>query len=482
VGGQPARLPFSVGVKTFDPVVWEAAMRDLRRFAVLDAVLLVAIVAGAAGVRWWYVDRCCQQGQTDGAFAVQDDRHAERDALVQSLKDGHGFVSKAPLAAAEEKTAHTSFAYPWLLSTLSRTADDLATPYRQVRWIQVGLGALTAGLYFLFARRAFHSLLVAALAGGLCAVHPFWVFNTAEINDGVLASFLTGLCLFLGARAGQGGGAGTSLLYGLGLAALALVRAALLPFAFVALLWFLLRCRVLVRGWLYALLAVLGFVNGLIPWTTRNFQLFGEVVPLVDSTFLDLWEGNNPLATGGPQSETVREKALAAQGTDAGKLGQMAQPERYRELAREAWNEVRSRPTETFQRRLRAGLNFLFGEAWFTDGHLARTDPGSTATVPDWLGQSSAAALAASLLAMLTLGVLGWRWSYGWRWEAMPSSLAAVWIALPYLLGHAERFSGPRLPLDGLLLCYVALVIACLLPPACRHLLGRPGDEYGRSP
>src|SRR5262249_52900466 len=80
-----------------------------------------------------------------------------------------------------------------------------------------------------FARRAFRSVFVGTLAGLLCAVHPFWVFNTAELNDGVLASFLLAACLMLGARGCQTGEAFTSLLYGLALAALALVRAALLP-------------------------------------------------------------------------------------------------------------------------------------------------------------------------------------------------------------------------------------------------------------
>src|SRR5262249_50309832 len=113
-------------------------------------------------------------------------------------------------------------------------------PELTVRWAQAGLGALTAALYFLFARRAFRSTLVGALAGLLCACHPFWVANCAEINDGTLASFLLAACLFLGARAGQERGPFTSLLYGLALAGAALVRAAWLPLAFAGLLWFLL--------------------------------------------------------------------------------------------------------------------------------------------------------------------------------------------------------------------------------------------------
>src|SRR5262249_7024509 len=155
----------------------------------------------------------------------------------------------------------------WLVAMLTRWVDE---PVGILRLIQCGLGTLTTAFYFFFARRAFHSRLVTWLAALLCALNPFWIVNTAELNDGVLASASRGAVLRLGTRGGQVGGAGTSLLYGLALAGLALVRAALLPFAIVGLLWFLLRCRRLRLGWLFALLAFLGFANGLAPWTVRN--------------------------------------------------------------------------------------------------------------------------------------------------------------------------------------------------------------------
>src|SRR2546423_1234039 len=128
-------------------------------------------------------------------------------------------------------------------------------------------------------------LLVVTLAGLFAALHPFWIINVAEIADGTLATFLLAAALFLGARSSQTGAPFGSLLFGLALAGLALVRAALLPFAFVAVIWFLLRTRSLRRGWLPALLSFLGFVTGLAPWTVRNLQVFGEPIPIVDSAF-----------------------------------------------------------------------------------------------------------------------------------------------------------------------------------------------------
>jgi hypothetical protein len=47
-------------------------------------------------------------------------------------------------------------------------------------------------------------------------------------------------------------------------------------------------------------------------------------------------------------------------------------------------------------------------------------------------------------------------------------------VPLPYLLGHAEALSGPRLPLDGVLLCYAAFVLVALVPGQGRDLLAGP--------
>src|SRR5262249_48995408 len=159
-------------------------------------------------------------------------------------------------------------------------------------WGQCGLGALTAGFYFFFARRAFRSILIGSLAGLFVALHPFYVINAAEIDDGVLASFLVSATLMFGTRASDLGDPFASLLFGLAAAGLAMVRAALLPFALVSVLWFLFRCQSVRRGWFCALMAFLGFANGLAPWAVRNFQVFGQPIPVADSAFYHLWMGN----------------------------------------------------------------------------------------------------------------------------------------------------------------------------------------------
>jgi hypothetical protein len=181
--------------------------------------------------------------------------------------------------------------------------------------------------------------------------------------------------------------------------------------------------------------------------------------------YFHLWMGNNPNATGGPLDEQMMRRALASvRGEEQGESP--AEPTR-REMAQAVGRESADRPAATLQRRLWACLYFFFGESWFKHDRLWRGD----------VGPAVAAALYGTLLGMLLLGLLGWRWSYAWRVEAMPASLAAIWIPLPYLLSHAEAFSGPRLPLDGVLLCYAAFVLACLLPPVGRALLRDPSAD-----
>ena len=432
-------------------------MAEPRRFTLAEILLLTAIVALAAGLRGGYVMRCADNARNDGPLRVETPP-PELDALIRNLKENQHFASRSPYDTEEKDTAHIAPGYAYLMWLVSLMVADASLP-ATMRWVQCGLGALTAGLYFLFARRAFSSSLVATLVGLLGAIHPFWILDTPTLADGVVATFLLGLVLLLGTRASQTSGPLSSLLYGLALAALALVRAALLPFSFVALAWFLMRSRTLGGGWLCALLAFLGFAIGMSPWAVRNWQLYGEPLPIVDSTYYHLWVGNHPQATGGP----------------TGQVPPVLDPkERGKYFGEEVRKEISDHPDETVRRRLLAGLDFLFGERWFKEAGLAEP---TGSEMPDGLASAYPVALESTLLFLFIFGLFGWRWTYGWRSSSMPLSLAAVWIPLPYVLSHAEALSGPRLPFDGVLLCYAAFALACLAPPRRRLLAGEPEGE-----
>jgi hypothetical protein len=184
-------------------------------------------------------------------------------------------------------------------------------------------------------------------------------------------------------------------------------------------------------------------------------------VPVVDSCYLHLWIGNNPHATGGPVSAAAYRSAPTQALAD---IPGSQQPRRYDRLGPVVVAEVRNYPLEALQRRLNAGAYFLLGEQFFTAHRLGEPiGPGRLL-----LGVEET--LHATLLGVLLLAFLGWRWSYGWRRESLPASLAVIWLPLPYILGHAEGLSGPRLPLDGLLLCYAAFALLCLVPGLGKYL------------
>lgn len=445
-------------------------MADLRRFGFLDLVLLLVVLSAAAGLRVGYLMSCADKSRSSGPLRVQDEPLPEQEALVHNLAHNHSFSSKAPFSAEEEHTAHVSPGYPSSLALLLRFVGEERLP-STVRLAQAGLGSLTCVFWFLFARRSFRSLFVGTLAGLLCALHPFWIIDTAALDDGVLTSFLLAFAVMLGSRAGETGGPFPSLLYGFTLAGLSLVRAAMLPFAFLSTIWFLFRTRSLPGGWLAALVALLSFATGLAPWTVRNLQVFGEPVPVVSSAWLHLWVGNNPTATGGPATEETWTQSSTKELHATKK-----QTERYNQLAPRVWREVTTHPDTALQRRWGAALAFLFGERWLTDGLLAEPTS-SDADFPTWLESSYAVALQAWLGGMLVLAFLGWRWTYGWRREAFPATLALLWVPFPYILSHAENLSGPRLPLDGILLCLAAFALATFNPVVRAALLAGPQQQ-----
>ena len=470
-------------------------MNKMPPFTLWTLFALLFVVNCAAGARIWYIAVCTEHGQQDAALQVQGSPPAscipkgtsyrarteptELDNLAENLTEQRRFAGWAPLANEEETTAHIAPGYPLLLAgaeSLDMNTDAL------MRWLQCAFGSLTVGCYFFFARRAFHSTAIAIVAGLLTALHPFWIINTAELNDGVLASFLLSVCLALGARAAQVGGAFTGLLFGVTLALLALVRAAMLPFSIVALLWLLWSAaadRRLPLGWFAGFLALVGLANGLVPWMLRNYQAFDSVVPVATSTYLHLWMGNNPSATGSTLDETALRASLPEDRLKE-LLDEPNQARRYRLLADDVRQEIEDHPVETLSHRVTATLMFLLGERWFKDGKFSvlREPNDDIAAPPEWLADNAEIMLLAALLGMFGLALLGWRWSYPWRRQARVATIAVLLIPLPYVLSHAENLSGPRLPLDGVLLCYAAFALVSLIP----RLVQPPEPETNDEP
>lgn len=412
----------------------------MRRHTAVEFVLLGLVILLAGGLRVHYIGACADDGRGPEPLRVQDAPGDGFTNLVRGLSQGRGFSSSSN-GNGDTRRIDLAPLYPWLISQLSPTPADTPLLFQRARWLQCGLGALTAGLLFLFARQAFTSVPVALLAGLGAAVHPFWLVATAEVADGVLAAFLLALSLYLAARSRFREFA-ASWLFGLALAGLALTRAALLPYAIVSLLWFLNGCRSAPGRAVPALLAVFGFASGMAPWVLSSYEATHRIFPVTESTYYHLWIGNNPEATGGP--------GMA-----------LPPPPTQREQAEVVRDTITGDAAGTVRRRLWAGSAFVAGEAWLTKQQLFGETP--EASIPEnWLGYFRLV-LPASLLLLLLLASIGWRWSYGSPEKMGPAALAVMLVPLPYIVGHAETFSGPRLPLDGVLICLAAYALVWLV-------------------
>jgi 4-amino-4-deoxy-L-arabinose transferase-like glycosyltransferase len=445
-------------------------MTERRPFTLADFLMLLLVLLAGLGTRGWYVWEVDTEAglREDQVWRVQQARVAAEgdwlDLLVSNIRaDGplRGYRTTTPLGEKEEITAHVAPGYPIVRAYVEQAAQDFGgetlKPVSVVRWLHAVLGALTAGLYFALARRAFDSRVVALLAGLFTALDPFAVINAAELRDGTLASFLLALTLYLGVRAGQQGGPFASLLFGISLAAAALTRAALLPFALVSLLWFLWRTRTLPSGWLSAAVAFLGCLGGLAPWAVRNHREFQEALPMVSTTWYHVWLGNNPQATGG---DVAFQAGQAMPSDRRAALFQTGHARRYDGLAADVWQEVSTNPAATVERRLFAGLYFFLSEPVVHRGGIL-AGSGAEGFVTR---EAVELGLHGTLFGMLLFGVLGWRWSHSWRRSSMPLQLAALWVPLPYLLAYAPGLHEGRLPLDGVLLTLAAFAIATLIP------------------
>ena len=103
-------------------------------------------------------------------------------------------------------------------------------------------------------------------------------------------------------------------------------------------------------------------------------------------------------------------------------------------------------------------------------GDIVEVRLDKTSRPPDWLERCRAIeARGKPVLLTARLRSEGGAWPEDDEarlkiYEAGLAALAVMWIPLPYLLSPAESLTGPRQPLDGVLLTFAAFAIGCLVP------------------
>jgi hypothetical protein len=194
--------------------------------------------------------------------------------------------------------------------------------------------------------------------------------------------------------------------------------------------------------------ALLVFTIGMVPWTVRNYRVFGKFIVLRSNFGLELWLGNNPKVTDtmGQWQHPNDNREEAEKYQRMGEIPYMA------EKQQEALAYMRSHPADT--------LDLIFRR--FEINWLAFSD----SPVDVWVNHTASAkaflALTAALSLLCLLGTL-----YASRAglpEAFPFAMVLLIFPLVFYVTHAS--SRYRFPIDPIMLILATNAVAHLLSQA----------------
>ena len=256
-------------------------------------LFLIAIVFAALAARGAYV--ATRSNEISWADAK------DYDSIARNLLKGKGFVSW------EGKRAGRAPGYPLFLAGCY--ALGLDTP-RAIHLIQAIVGAATCLLIWLLGRQLYGDA-VGLVAGGICAIYPFFIYYTGTVLSETL--FIAGFVGFLlclvhaGRRLGQSlkkrllWAAAAGLVAGL----LVLLKSSLLLFPFFLLPFWLIQAEARKKAALSWVVMIAVMCVALSPWVIRNYRLYDRLIPTTLQVGPSLYEANSPFATGGPAMDRI---------------------------------------------------------------------------------------------------------------------------------------------------------------------------------
>lgn len=218
--------------------------------------------------------------------------------VAQNLADGNGFVYEKGGNAVFERTP----LYPFLLSLAFRLTDGFSLTVAQL--LHAIVHAVTTILLFRLVVHLFDSAR-ARFVSALYALHPLALWYTARIWVESLQAMLLIVVAFTFVALLDTATIKRAIAFGaaVGLACLTKGTMLLMPFVAAAYLSWRLGLRGVKVG---AVAAITAFLC-VLPWTLRNYQLSGAVVPVNTSLGFNLIEGN---AVGEHWLSTTSEQSL----------------------------------------------------------------------------------------------------------------------------------------------------------------------------
>jgi 4-amino-4-deoxy-L-arabinose transferase-like glycosyltransferase len=270
-----------------DDIVWVNKLFPLSSRTGTISLLLFLVVAGfALRVAFTVTYRGGLNKVPVWAIAGADG--VEYDTLARRLAAGHGYTwSDGQATAFRAPGFPLAVAGVYLLFGESYPAAYLSFAF---------MGAVGVVATYLLARELTdpHLALGAAL---IAAIYPPDIFACSYFFSEALFAPLLGFGLWLVARTGRTGSSWAGLLGGLLLGLTALTRSYAVLFLPLFALWLVVPPP---RRWTVAVLFSVGFLAAVLPWTYRNYTVFGRPVLIATNGGSTFYGGNNSVVAGTP--------------------------------------------------------------------------------------------------------------------------------------------------------------------------------------
>jgi 4-amino-4-deoxy-L-arabinose transferase-like glycosyltransferase len=359
----------------------------------------------------------------------------ELGRVARAIAAGEGFSS--PLLNADSgPTAWFTPIYPYLIAGIFKLWGIYsATAHVIIQTMNCAFSALTIFPIYGIAKRTFGSG-VAVSASWIWVFLPtalyypmIWVWDTTLLA--LIFSLIFWATLAMRGKSSMRSWLGYSGLWVMGV----LINPSILslfPLFVIWLVWELRRAKV---AWLKPVTAaLLLFAICLVPWTVRNYRVFGKLIVLRSNFGLELWLGNNLQVT----DTSAQWQHPSSDREEAAKYVRMGEIAYMAEKQREAVSHMRSHPAET--------LNMVFRR--FEMNWLAFSD----SPVDVWMNGDRNTRFFLALNCLLSVGCLvGVLVAQRARLpEAVPYAMVLLIFPAVFYLTHASlRY---RFPIDPIIL------------------------------
>jgi hypothetical protein len=384
---------------------------------------------------------------------------AEEANIAWHVALGHGFRSPMDASPAAPPSAWSAPLYPLVIAAAYRLfgIGSPAAVTAVMLLNAVFFGMIVVGTERL-ATFIYRSQVPGLLAAGLLASHPLFLFYMADFWDGFMSLaifvWLTVAAMRLGDvdRETREVTSGGRIRYvhagalGAGMGFLALTNTSY-AVADPVLLYLAFRQPHSVSRWRLCAVACAAAIVVISPWTIRNYEAFGQLIPVRTGTGVQFWVGNAPVSEGWlnakafavhPYVNPVERQSLLTLGEPA-----------YNDLAFKRFEDgLVASPFAYLVNCLRRSMYLLVGQP---------TEPVEYPLLVnwEWRGVFWDSLLLNASVAILGVGGMVAARRFRYRQSALP--VLAACVALPFIAtAVTDRYS---LPLRWLLVMYAGACV-----------------------